>query len=1221
MADPLSTIANVLAVLKLTAVATQYIKEVKQASSDRLRLRDELRSATCLLEMLRDRLEDSEDAEGSDAETLKPLSIASLEGGDGPLELFKRVLEEIINKLAPQNRLSRAAQSLTWPFNKKEVTELISTLERLKSHFTLVMQNDLVELTKLSHLKLDSIQTQVENTRSRSRDEESQRIILWVSTLPYRPRHVDVLETAQPGTGTWFLNHPTFKRWVNGTSAATLWCPGIPGAGKTILASLIIDNLEREHSSSDTLCTYVYCNYAKRQDQTAVALLSSLLQQVLQHSTAGTLPAAVESLYRLHKKHGTRPTLAQVTDTLRALTAKFSVFRVVVDALDECAESDNDALRFISAVRSLGSSVKVLCTSRFSTTFERYFDGAEKLEISAHSEDIRIYLDSQIQQQAGLSRHVRADPSLKEEIIDAIVEEFHGMFLLAKLHLESLSTKINRKAIRVALKTLPTTLDATYSEAVERISNQAPDLVEVAESVLFWVICVKRPLSVLELRHAYATRELPENTPLEDDDLPDGEILTSTCGGLIKVDGESQTVRVVHYTTQEYFERSHAQNLFMAKRDLASISLAYLTLPNFSDGPCLTDKTMARRLEQYPFLDYASNHWGEGIGKLSDSDVERIWHKMNQFLSNKGSLEVACQVQYLPRIRYSYWSQEYPRNVPPLVVAASFDMPQILQKLITGGGLDVESCGTDRVTALNRAAACGHADNIRTLVGQGADLEARDYMEETALQKAAGKGAVDALRTLIDAGADVNARSPDWTSLMHAVSSANLEAVEMLVLAGADSAVETPWGETALTLALTNGQKAIAKFLADQGIPLPRNPAGRRASRTASRKGMFDLIQRLTADYGTVAAEPLQRQSTRVATALTKIQEEEEPPDTIATRVPIPIPEQPGFRRADEEFEDYFLRSLEGLSYSVGFTTMYEMGDLLGSGHFADVHFCTNRVTGVRAAVKVYNVTKRPEPLVIGSMRNEVAILSELRENSHPAILQIMHPFADHNTGRVLIVTELAPGGELFHLIIRRGKLSEQQTRRIFVQLLSAVEFLHNHGLIHRDIKPENILLSDEESLSIKLADFGISKRVPDDSGPWHYNATLCGTPSYVAPEILAKPSSRRRSGTPTDIWSCGVVLYVCLCGFPPFSDELRTPKFPYDLADQIRGAMFDYPSPYWDSVGDPALDLIDNMIIVDMEKRYSARQCLEHPWMANDAPTILEGEEGVRSASPELLT
>ncbi|KAK3292991.1 uncharacterized protein B0H64DRAFT_204172 [Chaetomium fimeti] len=1217
MADPLSTIANVIAVLKLASAATKYIKEVKQASSDRLRLRDELRSTTCLLEMLKDRLEDSQYSEDSDAETLKPHSIASLEGGDGPLELFRQVLEDIISKLAPQNRLSRLAQSFTWPFDKKDVAELVSTLERLKSHFTLVMQNDLVELTKLSHLKLDNIQREVENARSRSLDNESQKVILWVSTLAYRPRHLDVLENAQPGTGTWFLSHPTFKAWVDGTAGDVLWCPGIPGAGKTILASLIIDNLEREHGFHDTICTYVYCNYTKRQEQTAVALLSSLLQQVLQHITTTTVPVEIQSLYQLHKKHGTRPTLAQVTDILRILTASFSVFRVVVDALDECAESDDDALRFIAAVRSLGPSVQLLCTSRFSTVFERYFDGAQRIEISAQSEDIRIYLDSQIQQQPGLARHVRADSSLKDEIIDAIVGEFHGMFLLAKLHLESLSKKINRKAIRVALKTLPTTLDATYSEAVERIYNQAPDLVEVAESVLFWVICVKRPLTVLELRHAYATRELPDDTPLEDDDLPDGEILTSTCGGLIKVDGESQTVRVVHYTAQEYFERSHTQNLYAARRDLASISLAYLTLPNLSDGPCSTDKTMARRLEQYPFLDYASTYWGEDIGKLSDDDLEAMRARIDRFLFNKGSLEVACQVQYLPRIRYLRWSQEYPRNVPPLVVAAGFSMPQVLKRLITDVGLHVESRGTDRVTALIRAAVCGIADNVRALVEQGADLEARDYMEETALQKAAGKGAVDALRTLIDVGADVNARSPDWTSLMSAVSSNNVEAVEMLVLAGADTATETVWGETALTLALRNGQEPIASFLTNQGVSLPRNPTGRRASVTASRKGMRDLVRRLTADYGAIAARPLQRQSSRVAAGLTRIQEEAEPPDAIATRVPIPgQPARPEIDEGD------FMGLLEGLEYSVGFTTMYELGNLLGSGHFATVRSCINRVTGVAAAAKVFHDVDKWEGSAekLASVRREVTVLSKLRGGSHPAIIQIMHLFADYNDRRILLVTELASAGELFHLISRRQKLSEQQTRTIFVQLLSALEFLHDRGLIHRDIKPENILLTDEESLSIKLADFGLAKQIPDDSGLWHYNATLCGTPSYVAPEIICKSHLQRKSGTPTDIWSCGVVLYICLCGFPPFSDELKREDFPYDLADQIRAGMFDYPSPYWDPIPDSALDLIDSMIVVDMEKRFSARECLEHVWMANDAPTILEGEGGVRSASPEPL-
>ena len=96
--------------------------------------------------------------------------------------------------------------------------------------------------------------------------------------------------------------------------------------------------------------------------------------------------------------------------------------------------------------------------------------------------------------------------------------------------------------------------------------------------------------------------------------------------------------------------------------------------------------------------------------------------------------------------------------------------------------------------------------------------------------------------------------------------------------------------------------------------------------------------------------------------------------------------------------------------------------------------------------------------------------------------------------------------------------------------------------------------------------------------------------------------------------------MYICLGGFPPFSDELKRDDFPYTLADQIKRAVFDYPSPYWDPVGDPALDLIDHMIVVDMAQRFTAKHCLEHPWMVNEAPIILEGAEDVRSASPESV-
>lgn len=146
---------------------------------------------------------------------------------------------------------------------------------------------------------------------------------------------------------------------------------------------------------------------------------------------------------------------------------------------------------------------------------------------------------------------------------------------------------------------------------------------------------------------------------------------------------------------------------------------------------------------------------------------------------------------------------------------------------------------------------------------------------------------------------------------------------------------------------------------------------------------------------------------------------------------------------------------------------------------------------------------------------------------------------------------------------------------------------------MHRDIKPENILLVDND-LNVKLADFGLAKIIGEES----FTTTLCGTPSYVAPEILSDSRSRRYTKA-VDIWSLGVVLYICLCGFPPFSDELYDRRnFPYRLTEQIRGGRFNYPSPYWDPVSDLALDLIDSMLVVDPARRFTVDQCLEHPWM-----------------------
>ena len=123
---------------------------------------------------------------------------------------------------------------------------------------------------------------------------------------------------------------------------------------------------------------------------------------------------------------------------------------------------------------------------------------------------------------------------------------------------------------------------------------------------------------------------------------------------------------------------------------------------------------------------------------------------------------------------------------------------------------------------------------------------------------------------------------------------------------------------------------------------------------------------------------------------------------------------------------------------------------------------------------------------------------------------------------------------------------------------------------------------------------------------------------SDVAPEILEN-SKHRKYTRAVDVWSLGVVLYICLCGFPPFSDELYTPQNPYTLSQQIKMSQFNYPSPYWDSVGDPALDLIDKMLTVDVDKRITIDGCLEHPWITLKVPNPADSTDGLTGAMDSL--
>ncbi|KAJ6446248.1 checkpoint kinase 2-like protein [Purpureocillium lavendulum] len=284
------------------------------------------------------------------------------------------------------------------------------------------------------------------------------------------------------------------------------------------------------------------------------------------------------------------------------------------------------------------------------------------------------------------------------------------------------------------------------------------------------------------------------------------------------------------------------------------------------------------------------------------------------------------------------------------------------------------------------------------------------------------------------------------------------------------------------------------------------------------------------------------------------------------------------------------------------FLQQYTLLEKLGKGHFAEVYLCVEKSSGQRYAVKIF--TKHPgmeDRSKTEGLQQEIGVLMGV---SHPNVLCLKDTFNERD--RVYLVLELAPEGELFNFIVMKQKLSEDESRKLFKQLFQGIKYLHERNIVHRDIKPENILMVDK-NLHVKLADFGLAKIIGEES----FTTTLCGTPSYVAPEILAD-SKQRKYTKAVDVWSLGVVLYICLCGFPPFSDELYSRDFPFTLSQQIKSGRFDYPSPYWDSVGDPALDLIDSMLVVDPEKRYTIDQCLAHPWLTQSAPSVNDSTGGL---------
>jgi serine/threonine protein kinase len=273
----------------------------------------------------------------------------------------------------------------------------------------------------------------------------------------------------------------------------------------------------------------------------------------------------------------------------------------------------------------------------------------------------------------------------------------------------------------------------------------------------------------------------------------------------------------------------------------------------------------------------------------------------------------------------------------------------------------------------------------------------------------------------------------------------------------------------------------------------------------------------------------------------------------------------------------------------------YEIGQIIGKGGFSEVKLATEKKTGKNWAAKIISkkaANKSGE--AIEGIWNEIFILKSVE---HKNIVELHEVYEDNQN--YYIILENISGGELFDRIIALTTYSEKDASNVIRQILEGLQHLHERNIAHRDLKPENLLLSSPSAdADIKITDFGLSEIQQSlHPGEEMKMAKAVGTPSYIAPEVLQFLSTGQPYGKQIDLWGVGCILYILLCGFPPFYGDDDD-----EMYDKIEAGDYSFPSPDWDCISSEAINLIKNLLNLNPDKRYTASEALKDPWIVGGA-------------------
>ncbi|KAH6891579.1 hypothetical protein BKA70DRAFT_1201661 [Coprinopsis sp. MPI-PUGE-AT-0042] len=588
-------------------------------------------------------------------------------------------------------------------------------------------------------------------------EEYLQKVLDFLSLVNFRSVQQENLGKWAPGTLAWLLESSMFQFWLD-SQCGILWGTGMPGAGKTILASVAIEHLQELAKASTDICvTFVYCRYTE--PMKVRDILAALVRQLLERFPH--LLCVVEPMYAKHNLERTKPTQSELINVIRDIYSRFRIAFLFIDGLDEALYDEQfDLLDTLKSVRA-----NVFITSRPLVRLKDVLPNVEFFGIAAKGEDIALLVSLHIVRNPDLGQVLAGDEE-RETVVNKICESSCGMFLHASLMVEAVRHCTSSQRVMEKLDKLPAKLDVLYDEAFERIQMQPEEHVALAKRVLLWVAYAYRPLTVEELR--YAVTSDPSVDWATPESLVPESLLVSVCCGLIifedKEGGFSQSnrsiVRLVHYTALDAVKRVFERWQTPPHCLLTELCVERLIICGIpSDQP-----SYGQELSQHskpPLQNYAHESWylhaAESIQCPAQPNARPV-ASILRFLSMCNTFPVFDTDDIVIRPMFD--------NLTEPIHAVTFYHLQALLPLVDSQVNKPTKMGR---SALSLAAWRNDAVMAELLLKlDGIDVNSQDDNGNTALMIAADKGSADVVKSLLlDPRIDIHTQNKEGETALH----------------------------------------------------------------------------------------------------------------------------------------------------------------------------------------------------------------------------------------------------------------------------------------------------------------------------------------------------------------------------------------------------------------------------------------------------------------------